>query len=149
MIRNYTTLCRLETFEERFAYLRLDGKVGAETFGFDRYLNQAFYSQDPEWKRVRDKVIIRDCGCDLGHPDHEIHGVWINGIYKKPKILIHHMNPLTKDDILNRTEFLLNPEYLICTKKLTHDAIHYGNDKLLPRGPVERTPYDTCPWRKS
>ena len=148
MTRNYTDLCRLGTFEERFAYLRLDGKVGAETFGFDRYLNQAFYSQDPEWKRVRDRVIIRDCGCDLAHPDHEIHGVWINGVYKKPKILIHHMNPLTKDDILNRTEFLLNPEYLICTKKLTHDAIHYGNDKLLPRGPVERTPYDTCPWRK-
>ena len=148
MIRNYTTLCRLKTFEERFAYLRLDGKVGAETFGFDRYLNQAFYSQDPEWKRVRDKVIIRDCGCDLGHPDHEIHGVWINGVYKKPKILIHHMNPISKMDILDATDILLNPEYLISVTRNTHNAIHYGDRSLLVSEPITRSRYDTCPWKR-
>lgn len=135
-IRTYSELITLPTFEERYEYLRLDGRVGEETFGFDRYLNQAFY-KDPEWLRIRDKVIIRDNGCDLGIPDHEIRG----------RILVHHMNPITRDDILNRSAYLLNPEYLICTMKNTHDAIHYGDNNLLIKDPIERSKNDTCPWR--
>lgn len=135
-IRTYSELIKLPTFEERFRYLKLNGRVGEETFGFDRWLNQKFY-KDPEWRAVRDKVIIRDAGCDLGMPDREIGG----------KILVHHMNPITKDDILQRTEYLLNPEYLICTVKNTHDAIHYGSEDLLITVPIERTRNDTCPWR--
>lgn len=116
--------------------MRLSGIVGEETFGFDRYLNQAFYKSD-EWLRVRDEVIIRDNGCDLGVDGHEIYG----------RILIHHMNPITKEDILQKTDMLLNPEYLISTVKRTHDAIHYGDEGLLIDSPVERTKNDTCPWR--
>jgi hypothetical protein len=137
IIRTYSELILLPTFEERYEYLRLGGKVGEETFGFDRYLNQLFYKSD-EWLAVRDEVIIRDLGCDLGMPDREI----------RSRILIHHMNPITKDDILQRSEFLLNPEYLITTTKNTHDAIHYGDESLLIKAPVERRKYDTCPWRK-
>lgn len=137
-IRTYSELSVLPTFEERYEYLRLDGIVGEETFGFDRYLNQRFYKRDPEWLRVRDFVIIRDLGCDLGIEGREIHG----------KIIVHHMNPITKYDLINRTKFLLDPEYLICTLKSTHDAIHYGDENLLMKGPVERTKNDTCPWRK-
>lgn len=149
MIRNYTELARLPTFEGRFAYLQLNGRVGIETFGFDRYLNQEFYQNDPEWRRVRNSVIVRDNGCDLGLEGYDIRGVTVDGVYHKPKILIHHMNPITRKDILERSEFLLNPEYLICVKKRTHDAIHYGDERLLPRGPVERRPNDTCPWRRN
>ena len=137
-IKTYSELITFPTFEERYRYLKLDGVVGEDTFGFDRYLNQEFYQRDQEWKRKRDFVIIRDQGCDLGVEGREIRG----------KILIHHMNPITKDDILKRSEFLLNPEYLICTLKSTHDAIHYGDENLLMKGPVERKPNDTCPWRK-
>lgn len=137
-IRTYSELSKLSTFEERFEYLRLDGIVGEETFGFDRYLNQQFYQNDIEWKQVRRFVIMRDLGCDLGIEDREIPG----------KIIVHHMNPITKDDLINRTKFLLDPEYLICTLKSTHDAIHYGDENLLMKGPVERTKNDTCPWRK-
>lgn len=137
-IRTYSELITLPTFEERYRYLKLDGVVGEDTFGFDRYLNQEFYQRDQEWKRIRDFVIIRDQGCDLGVEGREIRG----------KILVHHMNPITKDDILKRSEFLLNPEYLICTLKSTHDAIHYGDENLLMKGPIERKPNDTCPWRK-
>lgn len=137
IIRTYSELILLPTFEERYEYLRLGGKVGEETFGFDRYLNQLFYKSD-EWLAVRDEVIIRDLGCDLGMLDREI----------RSRILIHHMNPITKDDILQRSEFLLNPEYLITTTKNTHDAIHYGDESLLIKAPVERRKYDTCPWRK-
>ena len=137
-IRTYSELITFPTFEERYRYLKLDGVVGEDTFGFDRYLNQEFYQRDREWKRIRDFVIIRDQGCDLGVEGREIRG----------KILVHHMNPITKDDILKRSEFLLNPEYLICTLKSTHDAIHYGDENLLMKGPVERKPNDTCPWRK-
>ena len=136
-IRTYSELILLPTFEERYQYLRLNGRVGEETFGFDRWLNQRFY-KDPEWLAVRDKVIIRDNGCDLAIPDREIHS----------RILIHHMNPITKDDILQRSRYLLDPEYLICTFKNTHDAIHYGAENLLFKGPVERKPNDTCPWRR-
>lgn len=137
-IKTYSELITLPTFEERYEYLRLDGIIGEQTFGFDRYLNQEFYQRDQEWKRIRDYVIIRDQGCDLGIEGREIRG----------KILVHHMNPITKEDILNRSKFLLDPEYLICTLKSTHDAIHYGDENLLMTGPVERRANDTCPWRK-
>lgn len=138
-IRTYSELIRLPTFEERYEYLRLDGKVGAETFGFDRYLNQMFYKSD-EWLELRDFVIIRDCGCDLAMPDREIP--------KNVRILVHHMNPIRMEDIVKRSRYLLDPEYLITTIKITHDAIHYGDSsKLLDTAPIERKPYDTCPWR--
>lgn len=136
-IKTYSELITLPTFEERYRYLRLGGKVGEETFGFDRWLNQKFY-RDPEWLRVRDIVIIRDNGCDLAMPDREI----------RTRVLVHHMNPITKEDILRRSEFLLNPEYLICTIKNTHDAIHYGDESLLITAPVERARNDTCPWKR-
>lgn len=136
-IKTYSELITLSTFEERYRYLRLGGKVGEETFGFDRYLNQLFYKSD-KWLAVRDHVIVRDSGCDLAMPDREIKG----------KILVHHMNPITIDDILRESEFLLDPEYLICTIKSTHDAIHYGDESLLITAPVERSKYDTCPWRR-
>ena len=137
IIRTYSELIKLPTFKERFQYLKLDGDVGVETFGFDRYLNQAFYSSD-EWKSIRNKVIIRDNGCDLGIEGREI--------YKR--IIVHHMNPITKEDLLYRTEYLLNPEYMICTMKNTHDAIHYGDENLLITEPIVRTKYDTCPWKR-
>lgn len=136
-IRTYSELIALPTFEERYDYLRLGGKVGEETFGFDRWINQKFY-KDSEWLAVRDQVIIRDEGCDLAIPGREIYG----------RILVHHMNPITMDDIMQRTEFLLNPEYLICTIKSTHDAIHYGDRTLLATGPVQRSRNDTCPWKR-
>lgn len=136
MIRTYTELCSIPTFKERFEYLSLKGAVAADTFGFDRYLNQHFY-QSKEWKRLRDQIIVRDLGCDLGMEGYEIHG----------KIIIHHMNPILQRDILDRSDFLLNPEYLICTTHLTHNAIHYGDDNLLPKPLAERTKNDTCPWR--
>lgn len=137
-IRTYSELITIPTFRERYLYLRLGGKVGEETFGFDRWLNQRFY-KDPEWLALRDKIILRDMGCDLGMRDREIP----DGV----KILIHHMNPITREDILRRSEFLLNPEYLICTMKSTHDAIHYGDENLLVLPPIVRTRNDTCPWR--
>ena len=136
IIRTYSELSKLDTFQLRYEYLRLSGKVGEETFGFDRYLNQIFYKSE-EWIRLRDEVIIRDNGCDLGIEGREIHG----------SILVHHMNPITKDDILRRSDFLLNPEYLICTSKLTHDAIHYSNSDILIKDPIKRSRNDTCPWR--
>lgn len=140
MIRTYTDLIKLPTFEERFEYLRLDGVVGKETFGFDRWLNQNFYHLDLEWKRARRIVIIRDCGHDLGCEDRPVP----NGT----RLIIHHMNPITQDDITKRTRFLLDPEYLITTIDSTHNAIHYGDKSLLLRSkPIERLPNDTCPWR--
>ena len=138
MLRTYSELITLRTFEERYRYLKLGGRVGEETFGFDRYLNQIFY-KSPEWKSVRDFVIVRDHGCDLACPDREILG---------SRILVHHMNPISVDDILSRSQFLLDPEYLITTVKNTHDAIHYGDENLLFTGPIERTKNDTCPWRR-
>lgn len=127
----------LPTFKERFRYLKLGGRVGEDTFGFDRYLNQKFY-KSKEWLSIRDYVIIRDCACDLGIEDRPI----------ESRIIIHHMNPITKDDIVNQTEFLLNPEYMISTVKRTHDAIHYGDESLLFDAPIERSKNDTCPWRR-
>lgn len=135
-IRNYSELSKLLTFEERYQYLRLDGAVGQETFGFDRYLNQVFY-RSQKWKTIRDFVIIRDNGCDLGVEGYEIPG----------RIIIHHMNPLTVRDLESESEFLLDPEFLICTTHNTHNAIHYGDENLLIRAPIERTKNDTCPWK--
>lgn len=137
MIRTYTELSKLQSFKERYQYLQLNGFVGLDTFGYDRYLNQDFY-RSKEWKSIRDQVIIRDNGCDLGVEGYEIHG----------RIYIHHMNPILIADIEDRTEFLLNPEYLITTTHNTHNAIHYGDESLLILPPVERTPNDTCPWKK-
>lgn len=137
MIRTYDELIKWQTFLQRFNYLKLGDKIGKETFGYDRYLNQRFY-KTPEWKKLRDEIIIRDDGCDLGHPDFPIYG----------RIIIHHMNPLTKDDIIHSTEYLLDPKYLICVSHDTHNAIHYGSsDLLLIDEPVIRKPNDTCPWR--
>lgn len=135
-IKTYSELITIPTFEERFEYLKLDGQVGVETFGFNRYLNQAFYKSD-EWLSIRDYIITRDNGCDLGMEGYEIYG----------RILIHHINPITKDDIIQRSRILLDPENLITTVKRTHDAIHYGDSNLLMRAPIERRKNDTCPWR--
>ena len=136
-IRTYSELITLPTFEERYQYLRLCGSVGKETFGFDRYINQKFYHTSREWLSIRDYVIDRDNGCDLGVEGHEIYG----------KIIIHHMNPITVEDIVQASDILLNPEFLICTIHNTHNAIHYGDESKLLIRPIERTPYDTCPWK--
>lgn len=137
IIRTYSELITLPTFEERFQYLRLDGSVGDETFGFDRYLNQVFY-RSQRWKDVRQQVIIRDCGRDLAMEGYEIYD----------RIIIHHMNPLTVRDIERESEFLIDPEYLICTIHNTHNAIHYGDESLLISKPIERRMNDTCPWKR-
>lgn len=136
-IKTYSELITLPTFIDRYRYLRIGGRVGEETFGFDRYLNQIFYKSD-KWLRVRDYVIVRDDGCDLGIPDRKIHG----------RILVHHINPISIEDILQESEFLYDPEYLITTIKSTHDAIHYGDESLLFTMPTERRRNDTCPWRR-
>lgn len=138
-MRTYSELILLPTFKERFEYLKLDGKVGDDTFGFDRWLNQQFYNSGL-WKDAKREVIIRDNGCDLGLEGYEVVG----------RILVHHMNPIDKDDILRKSDILLNPEYLISTCKRTHDAIHYGDFNLANQNGVivERKPNDTCPWKK-
>lgn len=137
IIRSYSELVHLSSFKDRYNYLRLDGSVGDSTFGFDRYINQIFYRSN-KWRAIRDHVIIRDNGCDLGVDGYDIHG----------RILIHHMNPITIEDIRKESEFLLDPEFLICTTHNTHNAIHYGDERLLITAPVERTKNDTCPWKK-
>ena len=140
-MRRYSELSKLKTFEERYEYLKLGGTVGESTFGFDRYFNQAFY-HSPEWKKIRQLVILRDSDgnsvLDLGVEDHPISG----------RIYIHHMNPISLSDIENKTDFLLNPDFLICASKDTHDAIHYGADHVFTRNEIiERKPFDTCLWR--
>lgn len=135
-IRTYSDLLSLKTFRDRYEYLSLGGVVGKETFGFDRFMNQAFY-KSPEWKSVRDFVIVRDNGCDLGVEGHEIRGT----------IYIHHMNPILPKDIETQSDFLLNPEFLITTILSTHNAIHYGDASLIIQAPIERARNDTCPWR--
>ena len=135
-IRTYSELITIPTFEERFKYLQLNGAVGEETFGFDRYINQTFY-KSREWKRLRDEIIIRDNGCDLGVEGYEIYG----------RIIIHHMNPISIEDIQSISDFVLNPEYLIATTHNTHNAIHYGDESLLITTPLVRSKNDTCPWR--
>ena len=136
-IKRYSELILLPTFEERYKYLQLNGVIGDETFGFDRYINQMFY-RSQEWKQVRDYVIVRDNGCDLGIEGHEIRG----------KILIHHINPIGIKDIQQVNKFLLDPEYLITTMLSTHNAIHYGDESLLVKDPIERSKNDTCPWKR-
>lgn len=138
-MRTYSELMTIPTFLGRYEYLKIGGRVGEETFGYDRWLNQQFY-QSYEWKQIRNMVIIRDLGRDLAMEGWEI----------SSKLYIHHMNPVSKDDIVNRTDILLNPEFLITCSFETHNAIHYGDERLLPiQMVVERTPYDTCPWRVS
>jgi len=137
MIRTYSELSKLKTFEDRFRYLQLHGKVGEETFGFDRYLNQRFY-KSPEWKSVRDAVIYRDNGCDLGIAGRDIYA----------RAYVHHMNPILPEDLSENYEMLLNPEYLITVTHDTHNAIHYGDENLLMKAPIVRSKNDTCPWRK-
>lgn len=138
-IRTYTELSKLKTFKERFEYLKLGGKIGEETFGFDRYINQKFYKM-PEYRAARDFVIARDLGCDLGVEGHEF--------AKEENIIVHHMNPITVEDIINRSEFALDPEYMISTRLLTHNAIHYADESLLVNEPVIRAKNDTCPWKR-
>lgn len=134
-IRTYSELRCLETLEDRFKYLALNGRVGDQTFGFDRWINQKFY-QSHEWRQVRRHIILRDQGCDLGVDGYEIH----KGLY------IHHLNPMTKADIVEGDESILDPEFLITTTLMTHNAIHYGDEKLLPRTLIERRPGDTKLW---
>lgn len=136
IIRTYSELIRLPTFIERYRYLRLNGQVGEETFGFQRWINQEFYHSN-DWLNFRDKIVIRDGGCDLAAEGFDIYG----------SILIHHLNPVTYDDLINRNPIIFDPENVISTKISTHNAIHYGDENLLIMAPVERIPYDTCPWK--
>lgn len=150
IIRTYSELSRLNTFEERIKYLQLKGTVGKDTFGFDRIFNQQFYTST-EWRRIRNHVIARDNGCDLGVEGHEI-GEWQdkNGIWHREPIFIHHMNPITITDIKEATEYLLEPEYLVLCTKRTHDIIHYGRPEdldWLNGMSAERCKNDTCPWK--
>ena len=135
-IRTYSELITIPTFEERFEYLQLKGSVGKDTFGYDRYLNQVLY-RSPEWKRLRNQIIIRDGGCDLACDGYDIYG----------KVLIHHLNPITVEDVLARSRKVFDPDNLVCVSHNTHNAIHYGDVDLLVTGPIIRTKNDTCPWR--
>ena len=136
--KSYSEMIAMSEFDDRFRYAKLDGQVGIDTFGFDRYLNQQFY-RSKEWKRLRDQIIIRDNGCDLGVPGHEISG----------KIYIHHLNPLSPEDITESTEKLFDPDNLVCVSAETHNAIHYGDESILEKNKiVERSPGDTCPWKR-
>lgn len=134
--KRYRELKKLKTFHERYAYLKLSARVGATVFGFDRWLNQVFYSTQ-RWKSTRDEVIVRDWGCDLGIEGYDIYD----------RILVHHMTPLTPEDIELDKPIIYDPEFLICTSFNTHNAIHYGDERLLPRAPIERIRNDTCLWR--
>lgn len=135
-IRTYSELITIPTFEERFEYLQLKGSVGKDTFGYDRYLNQVLY-RSPEWKRLRNQIIIRDCGCDLACDGYDIYD----------KVLIHHLNPIAVEDVLARSRKVFDPDNLVCVSHNTHNAIHYGDVDLLVTGPIIRTKNDTCPWR--
>lgn len=137
-MRNYRELMRLTSFEDRYEYLRLDGRVGRETFGCDRYLNQAFYTSQ-EWRRLRNEIIVRDKGCDLGCFGYDIP----DGV----RIFIHHMDPITVEEFLEDPSRYLDPDKLITTTFATHNAIHYGDKGLLCLGPIIRRPGDTCPWK--
>ena len=135
-IRTYSELITIPTFEERFEYLQLKGSVGKDTFGYDRYLNQVLY-RSHEWKRLRNQIIIRDGGCDLACNGYDVYG----------KVLIHHLNPITVEDVLARSRKVFDPDNLVCVSHNTHNAIHYGDVDLLVTGPIIRTKNDTCPWR--
>lgn len=134
--RSYRELSRIPTFNERFEYLKLDGLVGEPTFGFERSMNQMLYSSS-KWRRLRNQIILRDNGCDLG----------VEGFEIPDKIIVHHMNPMTVDDLKDFSDDVFDPEYLICVSQITHNAIHYGDSNLLPKKPIERRPGDTCPWK--
>lgn len=142
-MRTYSDLIKIPSFEDRLNYLILYGKVGHETFGYDRYLNQYLYQRSEDWKKVRKHVILRDNACDLAHPDYEIHPDGRRFI-----ILVHHMNPITKEDVINRSDYVLDPEFLITTTRDTHNIIHYGFDTSKRPTLTERKPNDTCPWRR-
>ena len=135
-IRTYSEMITLKTYEERFDYLKIGGRVGLETFGYDRYLNQILYNTK-QWKKFRREIIIRDNACDLACEGYEINY----------RILVHHINPITVEDIINRKPMIFDPENAITTTHRTHNAIHYGDKNLLMLQPMERTPNDTCPWR--
>ena len=134
--KTYSELITIPTFEERFEYLRLKGSVGKDTFGYDRYLNQILYNS-PEWKKLRNQIIIRDNGCDLACEGYDINS----------HIMIHHLNPITVDDVVARSRNVFDPDNLVCVAHNTHNAIHYGDASLLVTGPIVRTKNDTCPWR--
>ena len=136
MIRCYSDLKQIDTFKERYLYLKLKGLVGEETFGYDRYVNQSLY-RSPKWRKTRREVIIRDNGCDLG----------IEGYELDDYIVVHHMNPITLEDIEEEKDTVFNPEYLICCSSRTHKAIHFSDESILPREPIIRTPGDTCLWK--
>lgn len=135
-MKTYSELITLPTFEDRFKYLKIGGGLGEDTFGFDRYLNQVLY-RSPEWRQIRNEIIVRDNGCDLACLDREIVGT----------IIVHHMNPITKRDILERSDLVFDANYLISSSLLTHNAIHYADESILFHNPVERYANDTCPWR--
>lgn len=137
MLRTYTDLMKLDNFADRFEYLKLDGRVGSETFGYDRYLNQEFYTSE-EWRRLRRDIILRDQSCDLGCPDREIFG----------RVIVHHMNPIDVNSLIHRERIVMDPEFLICVSPETHEAIHYSTDKLLFKELIVRRPNDTCPWKE-
>lgn len=136
-IKTYSELIQIPTFEDRYAYLRLGGRVGEETFGFERNLNQSFY-RSYEWRKVRREVIARDAGCDLAMPGFQIYN----------NIIIHHIVPITIEDLEDGTDLILDPNNLVCVSENTHNAIHFGDKSLLPQTPIERRPGDTCPWKR-
>lgn len=139
LTRCYSELIRIPDYYDRFEYLKLQGRIGESTFGWHRYINQMLYQHNKRWKSVRNKVIIRDNGCDLAHPDFEIHN--------DSKIIVHHMTPITIEDAEEERDWIFDPEFLICTTMRSHNAIHYGDQSLLPKLPPERRPGDTCPWK--
>lgn len=138
LTKSYSELSRLSTFEERYRYLKLHGVVGEDIFGYNRVFNQYFY-HSPEWRRTRREVILRDNGCDLGLSGYDING----------RIYVHHINPVTLEDVETLSDRLFDPENLICVSFDTHNAIHYGDERGLPKSPIERVPGDTCPWRRN
>ena len=135
-MRKYSELIKIQDFHKRYEYLVLKGSIGEQTFGMERHLNQTFY-KSPEWRRFRNDILIRDNGCDMAHEEYPIQG----------KIIIHHLNPITPDDILKRSYLLLDPENVVCVSHRTHEAIHYGDISLLPEDYIPRQPNDTIPWR--
>ena len=137
MSKSYQELISIPDYRERYEYLKLGGSVGELTFNGHRYLNQKFYTSDPEWKKVKRAVILRDNGCDMGHEDYQIGG----------RIIVHHINPVTIDDLIKRNPIIFDPDNLVCVSHNTHNAIHYGDSSLLLLPPVERVANDTCPWR--
>lgn len=141
-MKTYTDLIKIPSFEDRLKYLMLHGRVGHDTFGYDRYLNQYLYQKSEDWKRIRKYVILRDNACDLAHPDYEIHP---DG--RRRVILVHHMNPITKEDLLNREDIVLDPEFLITTTRDTHNIIHYGFGSSKRPVLTERSPNE-IPWKR-